>query len=85
MSFFDEEQRKKWKKEWQGMPEFVQQDKRSIKKITIHFESLEEIEDFAKLIDRKITKKTKYIWASEIFSNIENRKKNKQVYKRIKK
>lgn len=84
MSFFDKKKTKWWEKEWQNMPEFVQNDKRSVKKITIHFESFDEIKEFSKLINRKITKKTKYIWFSEIAGKTKNRKRIRKVYKNVK-
>jgi len=48
--------------EWQDMPEFVQEDKESIKGVMVHFESLEDMDAFSKLIGRKITMKTKGIF-----------------------
>ena len=53
---------KSWKKEWQGMPEFIQEDINPIRSITIHFLTSENVESFAKLIDQKITKDTKYLY-----------------------
>ena len=49
--------------EWQGMPEFEQEDVfGSAKDITVHFASVADIEVFSRLVDQKITEKTKYIW-----------------------
>ena len=48
--------------EWQGMPEFVQDKKEPYQKITIRFESKEDVDKFAKLLDQNITPKTKSIW-----------------------
>lgn len=47
---------------WQGMPEFEQEDQLGIKTLFVHFSSQEHIEEFAQLVDQKITQKTKYIW-----------------------
>jgi len=49
-------------KEWEGMPEFVQERKKPFSKIVIRFETEEDLEDFAKLIGQKLTSKTKSIW-----------------------
>lgn len=51
-----------WKKEWTGMPEYNQRDKTPIQSILIHFESEKDREDFAKLINQKITSTTKFLW-----------------------
>jgi hypothetical protein len=49
--------------EWQGMPEFEQEDAfGSAKDITVHFASVADIEAFSRLVDQTITEKTKYIW-----------------------
>lgn len=55
---YDEE----WKKYWKGMPEFVQEDNPPYKKILVSFRNQEDYEEFAKLIDQKLTEKTKSIW-----------------------
>jgi len=63
-----------WKEEWQDMPEFIQEDKESIKCVSVHFETLEDMEAFSKLIGRTITMKTK-----GIFFPVKE-KEQKQVY-----
>ena len=60
MAFF--EIKKEWEKEWVGMPEFIQEDKKPFQQITIHFETPEDVQKFAQVIGRKLTTKTKYIW-----------------------
>lgn len=47
-----------WQKEWKNMPEFVQEDLTSFRKIIVHFKSKEDVEEFAKLIGQKISPKT---------------------------
>jgi len=47
---------------WKGMPEFEQEDKRPFRSIIIHFATLEDVGDFSRTIDQKITDKTKSIW-----------------------
>ena len=51
-----------WEEHWQGMPEFVQEDKMPLKTIYVHFKSEQDIEAFAKLVKQKITLRTKFIW-----------------------
>jgi len=48
--------------EWEGMPEFNQEDLMLSRQLTIRFKSQEDINAFAKLIGQKITDKTKSIW-----------------------
>ena len=49
-------------KEWQGMPEFEQDDIWAMKSIKVHFADMACLEAFAKLIQQTITMETKSIW-----------------------
>jgi hypothetical protein len=49
-------------KEWKDMPEFDQPSKASIKGVMVHFETLEDMALFSKLIGAPITMKTKGIF-----------------------
>ena len=51
-----------WEEEWEGMPEFKQEDLSPYKSILVHFANQEDMEAFAKLIKQHLTKKTKSIW-----------------------
>jgi hypothetical protein len=51
-----------WEQEWLDMPEYIQEDKGSIKGVMVHFETLEDMEEFSKLIGKEITMKTKGIF-----------------------
>lgn len=51
-----------WKKNWVGMPEFVQEDNPPYKKLIVSFRTEEDYQDFAKKIDQGLTEKTKSIW-----------------------
>lgn len=51
-----------WKDAWHGMPEFGQDDLTPFKTIYVHFESQEDVNQFAELIGQKITLKTRFIW-----------------------
>jgi hypothetical protein len=55
-----------WEKEWQDMPEFNQKDLTAYQSIIVHFETKEDRENFAKLINQKLNIKTKFIWYPEI-------------------
>jgi len=48
--------------EWEGMPEFEQDDLSSFRKIIVHFNSQEDVDAFAQLMEQTVTGKTRYIW-----------------------
>jgi len=50
--------------EWDGMPEFRNQGK-SVKDITVYFETKEDVKTFSDLVGNKITDATTYIWFPE--------------------
>lgn len=47
---------------WKDMPEFVQDKKEAHAKIIFRFENEEDLQEFATLINQKLTKKTKSSW-----------------------
>ena len=51
-----------WKKEWQDMPEFIQEDLTPHQQIIVSFESDKDVKDFGLLLNQKLTYKTKSIW-----------------------
>ena len=51
-----------WEDDWQGMPEFVQDDRGPYKTIYVHFKNEKDMEAFAKLVKQKVTDQTKFIW-----------------------
>lgn len=51
--------------EWEGMPEFEQEDEMPYRTIYVHFENDDAAEEFAALIGQSITDKTKYLWYPE--------------------
>jgi hypothetical protein len=51
-----------WKKEWQGMPEFVQGSKPPFQTILVHFKREEDVKAFAELVKQTINPETKFIW-----------------------
>lgn len=48
--------------EWVGMPEFVQEKKQPFKELIIRFDTENDYLDFQRLINQKLTNKTKSIW-----------------------
>lgn len=60
MKLFEEETT--WQQEWKNMPEFIQNKRKPYAQIIFRFESENDLQDFAKLINQKLTKKTKSAW-----------------------
>ena len=61
-----EEEDEHWTKEWQDMPEFVQEDLTSFRKIVVHFKNNDAVDKFSKLIGQKITPKQPSLWYPEV-------------------
>jgi len=49
-------------KEWEGMPEFIQESVEPYHSIKIHFKHEKAMKHFAKKMKQHITKKTKFIY-----------------------
>lgn len=52
----------RWRDEWVGMPEFVQNRVKPFSQITVRFETRGDLEDFSRLIGQKLTARTTSIW-----------------------
>ena len=65
VTLFDRDKFAKWRGEWKGMPEFIQEDLESRKSIVVHFANLEDMEAFSKLIGQRVTLRTRSIWYPE--------------------
>ena len=57
-------------KEWEGMPEFKQDDKMPHRQIIISFDSEDDVENFSKLLNQNITDKTKSLWYPKKEKNV---------------
>lgn len=60
---------KDWEKEWEGMPEFKQQDLHPIQSVMVHFRNREDREQFAQLIEQRITDDTVSLWYPRMAPN----------------
>jgi len=69
---------KEWELEWRDMPEYVQDDLTSYKSVIIHFKDIDDMRDFAKLVDQRITMNTQSLWypKPETRSFVDKRYKN---------
>lgn len=48
--------------EWQGMPEFEQEDLTAYRSIHVHFKNTEHVQAFAELIGQDLSEKTRSVW-----------------------
>ena len=51
-----------YEKEWEGMPEYKQDDIKTFRSIIIHFDKQEDVDKFDKLLELKLTSKTRWSW-----------------------
>ncbi len=51
--------------EWQGMPEFVQEDKQGFRSIIVHFQDEDAVKEFARIIGQAFSDKARFIWFPE--------------------
>ena len=49
-------------KEWEGMPEYISENKKPIQQIIVSFETHKDLVEFSKLLNCKFTKNTKSCW-----------------------
>jgi len=49
-------------KEWDGMPEYISENKKPCQQIIVSFETHKDVSDFAELLGCKFTKNTKSCW-----------------------
>jgi len=75
--FEDFDEMQNWKEHWQDMPEFIVGDENPHQQIIVSFKSKEDVESFSKLINQKLTYKTKSVW----YPKKENIKPSSYVYK----
>jgi|TARA_R100000781_G_scaffold69354_2_gene43650 hypothetical protein len=73
--FDDYDNVKKWQEHWEDMPEFIQEDLTSKRKIIVHFRNEEDVQKFAKLINQRITPKLPSLWFPEMKARIRTDKK----------
>ena len=58
-----------WDDDWRGMPEYSRNDMTPFKTVYVHFKNRKDMETFSKLINQKISFKTKSVWYPEIKAN----------------
>jgi len=55
-----------WSDEWEGMPEFDQEDLTSDRRIIVHFRNKEDMDAFAELINQRIAPRQVSLWFPEM-------------------
>lgn len=50
------------RREWKGMPEFVQEDLEPWKSVVVHFANRNDMDEFADLVDQTLTYRTQSVW-----------------------
>jgi len=63
--FLFEEMAEDWRDHWQDMPEFTHENLQPVKSLIMHFATMEDYYEFAKLIDQNCYEKTKSRWYPE--------------------
>jgi len=51
--------------EWEGMPEFGQEDLSSFRSVKVHFANQKDVDIFSELVNQILTDKTRSIWYPE--------------------
>jgi hypothetical protein len=51
--------------EWQGMPEFAQDDQMGCRKLIVHFATPDAVDTFARLVRQTIGERARFIWFPE--------------------
>jgi hypothetical protein len=51
-----------YEKEWEGMPQFEQEDLSAMKSVIVHFATQADVDAFSGLVGQTVTEKTKSLW-----------------------
>jgi len=77
-TFFNTDEFKYWKLHWKEMPEFNQEKLAPYRSLIIHFDCQDDINEFAEIINQKITPNTKSLWHPKLVVQDEDRYMNKR-------
>jgi hypothetical protein len=56
--------------EWQGMPEYVQDNAEAYRSLIVHFRTQEDLDSFLRLTGNTITEKSRWIWYPEMKAEV---------------
>lgn len=65
IGLFDKDEAAPWHDHWVGMPEFVQDDLTPYKSVIVHFANSQDMADFARLVEQRVTVRTQSLWYPE--------------------
>lgn len=51
-----------WEEHWWGMPEFSHEDLAPYRQLIVSFANADELEEFSRIIEQKITANTQSVW-----------------------
>lgn len=68
--------KREWEEHWLEMPEFIQGNTEPFQSIHIHFKNKVDLRNFEKLIDQKLTYKTKSLW----YPKLDDKKPSNYLY-----
>ena len=74
-NLFNKKVKKEQEDEWKNMPEFIQKKQEPYAKIIFRFNNESALQEFAKLIGQKLTKKTKSAWHPKLERGINSNKR----------
>lgn len=80
LSIFEQEVESKpvkedWMDEWKDMPEFVQPKQEPYAVFNVRFRCQEDLDEFARMIGQRLTRKTKSIWHPPLPRGLETHKR----------
>jgi len=64
-----------WQEEWKDMPEFVQEKQRPYAQIIFRFANEEDLQEFARMIGQKLTRRTKSAWHPPVIRGLNANKR----------
>lgn len=65
IDLFEKPVEEEWKREWKDMPEFKQDELTPFKQLIVNFNNEKDFDEFSKLINQKLTLRTKSIYFPE--------------------
>ena len=65
LDLFNNPVKSDWEKEWEDMPEFIQEKNSPFQQIIVSFKTEQNVKEFGILMKQSVTNKTKSIWFPE--------------------
>lgn len=68
ITVFPQEEKPDYEGEWDGMPEYDNEDQRPVRTLLVHFNNEDDVVKFARLVEQKINEKTKFIYYPKLIN-----------------